>query len=34
MSATMPTIGIKIKADSALSADEDGLDVIWKEFLS
>lgn len=34
MSTTMPTIGIKIKADSALSADEDGLDVIWKEFLN
>lgn len=33
-STTMPTIGIKVKADSALVVDEDGLDVIWKEFLS
>jgi len=24
----MPTIGIKVKADSALVVDEDGLDVI------
>lgn len=33
-STTMPTVGVKVKADSALVADEDGLDIIWKEFLS
>lgn len=33
-STTIPTIGIKVKEDSALVVDEDGLDIIWKEFLS
>jgi hypothetical protein len=28
----MPIVGIKVKKDSALVADEEGLDIIWKEF--
>lgn len=31
-STTMPTVGIKVKANSALVADADGLDIIWGEF--
>lgn len=31
-STTMPTVGIKVKKDSALVADKEGLDIIWKEF--
>lgn len=31
-STTMPVVGIKVKKDSAVVADEDGLDIIWKEF--
>jgi hypothetical protein len=28
----MPVVGLKIKSGSALTADEEGLDIIWKEF--
>lgn len=33
-STTMPTVGIKVKANSALVADADGLDVVWGEFFN
>lgn len=33
-SATMPTVGIKIKAGSAIVADADGLDLVWGEFFN
>lgn len=31
---TMPTIGIKVKENSALVADADGLDIVWGEFFN
>jgi hypothetical protein len=33
-STTMPTVGIKVKQNSALVADADGLDIIWGEFFN
>ncbi len=31
---TMPTVGIKVKENSALVADADGLDIVWGEFFN
>lgn len=31
---TMPTVGVKVKENSALVVDADGLDIVWGEFLN
>lgn len=31
---TMPTVGVKVKENSALVVDADGLDIVWREFLN
>lgn len=31
-STSIPTIGIKIKEGSSITVNEDGLDIVWKEF--
>lgn len=33
-SKTMPVVGIKVKENSAISIDEEGLDLNWKEFFN